>query len=45
MESFCIGERNKVFESYVFHKRNQSLGVSIDAYFTKLKQIARKCDI
>ena len=44
METFCIGERNEVFESYTFHKRNQKLGESIDACFTELKQIARKCD-
>ena len=44
METFCIGERNEVFESYTFHKRNQKLGESIDAYFTELKQMARKCD-
>ena len=44
METFCIGERNEVFESYTFHQRNQKLGESIDAYFTELKQMARKCD-
>ena len=43
IESFCIGESNEVFESYTFQYRNQQLGESIDAYFTELIQIARKC--
>ena len=41
METFCIGERNEVFESYTFHKRNQKLGEIIDAYFTDLNQMAK----
>ena len=31
METFCIGERYEVFESYTFHKRNKKQGESIDA--------------
>ena len=34
----------KFLRAVPFYKRNQKLGESIDAYFSELKQIARKCD-
>ncbi|GFR80074.1 monomeric sarcosine oxidase [Elysia marginata] len=44
LAEYCIGKANETFESYQFHKRNQTEGETIDNYVTNLRQIAKLCN-
>ncbi len=43
-EAFCVGTTNETYERYLFNKRDQESGESIDAYVTALRSLARSCN-
>ena len=43
-ENYFVGERNEVFEAYVFNQRVQGSAESMDAYVTELRKLAKTCN-
>ncbi|XP_030853177.1 uncharacterized protein K02A2.6-like [Strongylocentrotus purpuratus] len=43
MNSVIIGQTNEIYERFIFNKRDQKQGESIEAYVTELKQLAKTC--
>ena len=41
-EAFCVGQTNEVYESYVFFKRNQEPGETVDCYVAVLRRLIKK---
>ena len=33
-EQFCVGESNEIYETFIFNRRNQEEGETVDAYVT-----------
>ena len=44
MSEVLIGETNETYERYVFNKRDQRSGESIEAYSAALKELAKTCN-
>ena len=44
LEAHCVGEVNETFERYLFNKRDQLQGESIDSYVAELKTYAKTCN-
>ena len=42
-EQFCVGESNEIYETFLFIKRNQEEGETIDAYVSSLRKLAKTC--
>ena len=40
---FCVGTTNKIYERYLFNKRDQAVGESIDGYVASLRSLAKTC--
>ena len=43
-EQFCLGEANEIYETFLFNKRNQEEGETIDAYVSCLLKFAKTCN-
>ncbi|XP_041350800.1 uncharacterized protein LOC121369792 [Gigantopelta aegis] len=43
-EQFCIGEANGIYETFLFNKRNQEEGETIDTYVTSLRKLVKTCN-
>jgi hypothetical protein len=43
-QSFCVGETNEIYETFLFNKRNQEKGENIDAYVAALRNLAKTCN-
>ena len=43
-EQFCVGEANEIYETFLFNKRNQEEGETIDAYVSSLRKLAKTCN-
>ena len=43
-EAFCVGQTNEVYESYVFFKRNQEPGETVDCYVAVLRRLIKNCN-
>ena len=43
-EQFCIGEANEIYETFLFNKRNQEKGETIEAYVSSLRKLANTCN-
>ena len=43
-DRYAIGEINKTFERYLFNKREQQEGESIDQYVAELRILAQSCN-
>ena len=41
---YCILKKNKIYECYVFNKRQQLEDETVDHYVTKLQHLATTCD-
>ena len=44
MSEVIIGETNETYERYVFNKRDQRPGESVEAYSASLKELAKTCN-
>ena len=44
IEQFCVGEASEVIETFLFNKRNQEEGETIDAYVSSLRKLAKTCN-
>ena len=42
-ERCCIGEANEIYETFLFNKRSQEEGETIDAYVTSLRKLPKTC--
>ena len=42
-EQFCVGEANEIYETFLFNKRNQEEGETIDAYVSTLRKLTKTC--
>lgn len=42
-DDFCKPKRNELYESFVFHGRNQAQNEPFDAYLMELKKLVRTC--
>ena len=42
-EQFCVGEGNEIYETFLFNKRNQEEGETIDAYVSTLRKLTKTC--
>ena len=40
-EQFCVGEASEIYETFLFNKRNQEEGETIDAYVSSLWKLAK----
>ena len=43
-EQFCVGEANEIYETFLFNKRNQEKGETIEAYVSSLRKLANTCN-
>ena len=43
-EEFCVGEPNEIYETYVFHLRQQQSDEKVDAYLAELRKLAKTCN-
>ncbi|XP_068696020.1 uncharacterized protein [Montipora foliosa] len=43
-EELCIGETNETYKRYIFNRRNQEEGESIDKYVNVLRTLAQSCN-
>ncbi len=41
---FCLGEVNETYQSYLFHKRQQEPGESVDIYVAHLRKLIKTCN-
>lgn len=41
---FCSPKTNEVYESFVFHGRNQAIGEPFDQFLNNLKNLSRTCE-
>ncbi|PIK48833.1 hypothetical protein BSL78_14291 [Apostichopus japonicus] len=44
LDEYFIGECNETYERYVFNKRDQNTGETIDAYVATLRTLAKACN-
>ena len=44
LEEFCIGTTNEIYERYLFNKRDQAEGESIDTYVAALRSLSKTCN-
>ena len=44
MNSLIVGETNVIYERFIFNKRDQKPGESVESYITELKQLAKTCN-
>ncbi len=44
LEEFCIGTTNEIYECYLFNKRDQAVGESIDTYVAALRSLSKTCN-
>ncbi|KAJ8050045.1 hypothetical protein HOLleu_03080 [Holothuria leucospilota] len=44
LDTYFIGECNETHERYVFNKRDQQVGETVDAYITNLRTLAKSCN-
>ena len=42
-DAYCIGEVNEIYERYVFNKRVQQQGETVDSFVTSLFELAKNC--
>ena len=43
LEEFCVGNKNEIYERYMFNKRDQAAGESIDTYVASLRPLSKTC--
>ena len=41
LEEFCVGNKNEIYECYLFNKQDQAAGESIDTYVASLRSLSR----
>ena len=44
LEEFCVGNKNEIYERYLFNKRDQAAGESIDTYVASLRSLSKTCN-
>lgn len=44
LEEFCVGNKNEIYERYLFNKRDQAVGESIDTYVASLRSLSKACN-
>ena len=44
LEEFCVGNKNEIYERYLFNKRDQAAGESIDTYVAPLRSLSKTCN-
>lgn len=44
LEEFCVGNKNEIYERYLFNKRDQAAEESIDTYIAALRSLAKTCN-
>ena len=44
LEEFCVGNKNEIYERYMFNKRDQAAGESIDTYVASLRSLSKTCN-
>ncbi|XP_077531198.1 uncharacterized protein LOC144143299 [Haemaphysalis longicornis] len=44
LSGYFVHPVNEVYESSRFHKRTQAVGLSVDAFFTALRNLVKKCN-
>ncbi|KAJ8049054.1 hypothetical protein HOLleu_01612 [Holothuria leucospilota] len=44
LDTYFIGESNETYERYVFNKRDQQAGETVDAYVANLRTLAKTCN-
>lgn len=44
LEEFCVGNKNEIYERYLFNKRDQAVGESIDTYVASLRSLSKTCN-
>ncbi|KAJ8028566.1 hypothetical protein HOLleu_30846 [Holothuria leucospilota] len=44
LDTYFIGESNETYERYVFNKRDQQAGETVDAYVANLRNLAQTCN-
>ena len=44
LEEFCVGNKNEIYERYLFNKRDQAAGESIDTYVASLRLLSKTCN-
>ncbi|XP_032241511.2 uncharacterized protein K02A2.6-like [Nematostella vectensis] len=44
MEAHCVGETNEIYERYLFNRRNQENGESVESFIAALRSLAKTCN-
>ena len=44
LEEYCVGNKNEIYERYLFNKRDQAAGESIDTYVASLRSLSKTCN-